>query len=86
MNPFVIIISFCVGLFLVNSMSSKLKIIEVEPTLDNSEKVVYTNLKTKKCFKLKSKKIKCPQDMSNVIDDDDDTDEKSIDYTLLRGT
>ena len=79
-NPFVLIIAFCVGIFLTYVSTPAPNIVIKYPTPQNAGKVVYRD-SADMCYKYKSKKVQCPADKSKIekikiqhIENNDDSD------------
>jgi len=66
LNPFVFIISFCLGIFYVYMTEPPNKIIIQHPK-PNDEETIYRD-DNNSCYKYKTIEVKCPSDKSLILD------------------
>lgn len=64
-NPFIFLLSFCVGMFFVYTFTSNPDVIYIMPTPDNESSVIYKD-KTDTCFKYKSEQVDCPDNRDEI--------------------
>ena len=61
----IFLLCFILGLFFSYILGPQTKIVYVYPTLSNSSNTIFKD-KAGQCFKFKSKKIECPEDVSKI--------------------
>jgi hypothetical protein len=66
LNPYVFIISFCIGIFIVYLSEPPQKIIIQHPR-PNDDKTIYRD-DSNNCYKYKTIEVKCPADKSLILD------------------
>ena len=66
LNPYVFIISFCIGIFIVYLSEPPQKIIIQHPR-PNDDKTIYHD-DSNNCYKYKTIEVQCPADKSLILD------------------
>ena len=66
LNPYVFILSFCIGIFIVYLSEPTKKIIIQHPR-PNDEKTIYRD-DSDNCYKYKTIEVTCPTDKSLILD------------------
>jgi len=66
LNPYVFIISFCIGIFIVYLSDPPQKIIIQHPR-PNDDKTIYRD-DSNNCYKYKTIEVQCPADKSLILD------------------
>ena len=66
-DPIIFLISFTVGLFMCYITNPKPNIVIKYPNPDNAGKIIYKD-DAETCYKYSSNEIKCPEDISKIID------------------
>ena len=66
LNPYVFILSFCIGIFIVYIRDPPKKIIIQHPR-PNDDKTIYRD-DDNNCYKYKTIEVKCPSDKSLILD------------------
>jgi len=66
LNPYVFIISFCIGIFVVYLSEPPRKIIIKHPR-PNDDKTIYHD-DSNNCYKYKTIEVQCPSDKSLILD------------------
>jgi hypothetical protein len=66
LNPYVFIISFCIGIFVVYLSEPPRKIIIKHPR-PNDNKTIYRD-DSNNCYKYKTIEVQCPSDKSLILD------------------
>ena len=64
-EPIVFILSLCIGIFVVYSITPPPKIIIKYPTPENSGRVIYKD-EAHNCFKILSSEVDCPNDKNQI--------------------
>ena len=63
-NPYIFLLSFFVGMFIVYTTSPAPEIIYQYPTPENSNSVYQDSAGL--CYKMKGKQVKCPNDIKKI--------------------
>jgi hypothetical protein len=66
LNPYVFILSFCIGIFIVYLNDPPKKIIIQHPR-PNDDKTIYRD-DTNNCYKYKTIEVNCPSDKNLILD------------------
>ncbi len=66
-NPYVFIISFCIGIFICYITQPEPKIIIQHPRPDNVDSVIYKD-DNDDCYKYESQEVDCPADRRTVME------------------
>ena len=64
-DPFIFLISLCIGLFFTYSMTPPPEIVYKYPTPENSGKISYKD-RSNMCYKYNSKEVQCPDDIKKI--------------------
>lgn len=65
LNPYVFLISFCIGMIIIYLNPIQKCIIYKHPTPNNATKIIYRD-ENDGCFIYNAKEVKCPSDLSII--------------------
>lgn len=66
-NPYVFIITFCIGIFMCYITQPEPKIIVQHPRPDNTDKIVYKD-DNDDCYKYEHEEVDCPADRTMTVE------------------